>query len=172
MPAPRALPAPQETIVLLTETLVSRALEVSRESERKRVIVPFHKNDADNPHRMFNAMQPQTYVRPHRHLVVPKSEVFLVLRGALDFVVFEEDGAISFARTLRAGSEEFGVDLAPGRFHGILVREPDTLVYEVKPGPYAASNDKDFASWAPPEGDPGVPAYVAKLERQLAAYRV
>jgi cupin fold WbuC family metalloprotein len=171
MSAPRALPASQEPIVLLTESLVQRALEVSRASDRKRVIVPFHKSDDDNPHRMFNAMQPGTYVRPHRHLVVPKSEVFLVLRGALDFLVFDDDGALEFARTLRAGSEDFGVDLAPGRFHGILVREPDTLVYEVKPGPYAASNDKDFAAWAPAEGEPGVPAYVASLERALARYR-
>ncbi|HEX5655770.1 MAG TPA: WbuC family cupin fold metalloprotein [Polyangiales bacterium] len=172
MPTPRALPAPQEPIVLLTESLVQRAFEVSRESDRKRVIVPFHKSAEDNPHRMFNAMQPGTYVRPHRHLAVPKSEVFLVLRGALDFVVFAEDGTIELARTLRAGSEDFGIDLAPGLFHGLLVREPDTLVYEVKPGPYAAADDKDFASWAPAEGDPGVPAYVAALEHALARYRV
>jgi cupin fold WbuC family metalloprotein len=171
MPAPRALPAPQEPIVLLTETLVQRALEASRASDRQRVIAPFHKHHDDNPHRMFNAMQPATYVRPHRHLAVPKSEVFLVLRGALDFVVFREDGAIELACTLRAGSEQFGVDLAPGLFHGILVREPDTLVYEVKPGPYAPSSDKDFASWAPAEGDPSVPAYLAELEAALARYR-
>ncbi len=156
--------------MLLTEALVQRAFEVSRESDRKRVIVPFHKNHDDNPHRMFNAMQPGTYVRPHRHLEVPKSEVFLVLRGALDFVVFEDNGVIQFARTLRAGSEDFGVDIVPGLFHGIVIREPDTLVYEVKPGPYAPSNDKDFASWSPAEGSPAVPAYIASLEQALARY--
>ncbi|HEY6879239.1 MAG TPA: WbuC family cupin fold metalloprotein, partial [Polyangiales bacterium] len=152
MSSPRALPVSPEPIVLLTEALVQRALEVSRASDRKRVIQPFHKGHDDNPHRMFNAMQPATYVRPHRHLSVPKSEVFLILRGALDFLVFDDEGTITFARTLRAGGDEFGIDIGPGMFHGILVREPDTLVYEVKPGPYAAHDDKDFAPWAPAEG--------------------
>jgi cupin fold WbuC family metalloprotein len=171
MPTPRALQVPPEPIVVLSEELVQRALAISRESDRKRVIQPFHKSAEDNPHRMFNAMQPGTYVRPHRHAQVPKSEVFLILRGALDFIVFDDHGAISFARRLCAGSAEFGIDIAPGLFHGILVREPDTLVYEVKPGPYAPHDDKDFAAWAPPEGDPRVAAYVEQLEHALSLYR-
>lgn len=171
MPAPRALPAPQEPIVLLTEARIQRALEASRESDRKRVIAPFHKNDEDPLHRMFNAMQPETYVRPHRHFEVPKCEVFLVLRGALDLVVFDQQGVITFACALRAGSEQFGADLAAGLFHCVIVREPDTLMYEVKPGPYAPASDKDFAPWAPAEGEPGVPAFRAQLERALERYR-
>jgi hypothetical protein len=31
--------------------------------------------------------------------------------------------------------------------------------------PYSASDDKDFASWAPREGDPGAPDYLAMLLR-------
>lgn len=168
MAAPRALSAPSEPIVVLSQCLVERALEVSRESERKRVIQPFHKNHAENLHRMFNAMQPGTYVRPHRHLSVPKSEVFLLLRGAMDFMVFDDDGRIEFARRLRAGSEDFGIDLAPGKFHSMIVRAPDTVMYEVKPGPYSAQDDKDFAAWAPAEGHAGVAAYLQQLELALA----
>ena len=32
--------------------------------------------------------------------------------------------------------------------------EPDTVILEVKKGPYDANTDKKFASWAPAEGDP------------------
>ncbi|MGD8861079.1 MAG: hypothetical protein PVI30_13820 [Myxococcales bacterium] len=36
-----------------------------------------------------------------------------------------------------------------------MALEPDTLIYEVKPGPWSAATDKSFAPWAPAEGDPG-----------------
>lgn len=166
----RALPAPQEAVVILGRTLVERALAASRRSERGRVILPLHKSHEDPLHRMFNALQPGTYVRPHRHLSTSKSESFIVLRGALDFLVFNEQGRIALARRLEAGGESFGIDVAPRCFHSFLVREPDTLLFEVKPGPYSASDDKDFAAWAPPEGASEVAAYLVKLEEALTAY--
>ena len=59
--------------------------------------------------------------------------------------------------------DAFGVDLVPGVYHTLVVLEPDTVIYEVKDGPYVASNDKAFAPWAPPEGSPEAPAYMARL---------
>lgn len=171
MTSSRALPPPSQPVVLLTRTLVEQALSASRESERKRVILPFHKSHAETLHRMFNALQPGTYVRPHRHRSPPKSEAFLVLQGALDFVVFDEQGALAQVQRLAAGTDTFGIDLAPGLFHAFLVRMPDTLIYEVKPGPYSVLDDKDFASWAPAEGTPEVPVYLQALERELEAYQ-
>jgi len=165
--SPRALPAPSESVIVLSTAHVEQALAASRVSCRKRVILPFHKQPDELLHRMFNALQPGSYVQPHRHLRTRKSETFIVLRGALDFVVFDEHGAIALARRLTAGGPEFGIDLAPGAYHSFLVREPDTLVFEVKQGPYIASDDKDFAPWAPAEGDDGVAAYVAELECAL-----
>lgn len=164
MTSSRALPAPSQPVVLLTRALADQALSASRDSDRKRVILPFHKSHAENVHRMFNALQPGTYVRPHRHLAPPKSEVFLVLQGALDFVLFQEDGSIQQVQRLAAGSDTFGIDLAPGLFHAFVVRSVDTLIYEVKPGPYSALDDKDFAPWAPAEGTPDVPAYLEALD--------
>jgi cupin fold WbuC family metalloprotein len=164
----RALDAPTGDVVLVTEALAEQALSASRGSERKRMILPFHKSHADTLHRMFNALQPGTYVRPHRHLSVPKAEVFLVLRGAVEVVVFHDDGRVRDCFALRAGGPAFGLDLAPGLFHSFLVREADTLLYEVKAGPFSESTQQDFAAWAPQEGSPEVPAYLAALEAELA----
>jgi len=166
-----ALDPPSGAVVCVSNAHLDQALEAARASARKRMILPFHKSHEDPLHRMLNAMQPGTYVQPHRHLSVPKAEVFLVLRGAIDFIVLNEAGNIEHALALRAGTPEFGVDLAPGLFHTFLVREPDTVLYEIKCGPYTGLNDKDFAPFAPPEGSPNVPVYVASLERTLAAFR-
>ena len=167
MPTPRALPAPPEPIVIMTRAHVEQALAVSRASERRRVILPFHKGDEAPLHRMFNALQPGTYVQPHRHLTVPKAELFVVLRGAVDALIFDDDGGISLAARLEAGGEAFGIDIAPGRYHSFLVRAPDTLMYEVKQGPYSPLDDKDFAKWAPREGTAEVGAYLLALEEAL-----
>lgn len=171
MSKPRALSAPSESVVVLDRTLVETALAASRESERRRVILPFHKSHEERLHRMFNALQPGTYVQPHRHLTSDKSEVFLLLKGALDFLLFDESGALTRVERLAAGSDAFGIDVMPGHYHGFVVREPDTLIYEVKPGPWVEGGDKDFAPWAPPEGAPDAARYAAALEQQIAALR-
>ncbi|MFT3928091.1 MAG: WbuC family cupin fold metalloprotein [Myxococcales bacterium] len=167
MATPRALPPPEGELVVISQELAERALEASRASERKRMIVPFHKQGADPLQRMFNALQPGTYVRPHRHTSPPRAEVFLVLRGAIDLVVFDDEGNVTFSRRLKAGGAEFGLDLAPGLFHSFIVREPDTLLYEVKAGPYVEASAKDFATWAPEEGSSEVQAYLQRLTDAL-----
>ncbi len=167
MSSRRALDAPSGDIVVVGQELAEQALAASRMSERKRVILPFHKDHADPLHRMFNAVQPGTYVRPHRHASTPRAEVFLVLRGEIDLVVFHDGGQVRFSRRLRAGSEGFGIDLAPGLFHTFLVRAWDTLLYEVKSGPYVEASAKDFAPWAPEEGSPDVERYLSELEARL-----
>jgi cupin fold WbuC family metalloprotein len=164
-----ALDPPPEAVVEVSTQHIETALRASRESPRKRVILPFHKSDEDPLHRMLNAAQPGTYVQPHRHASVPRAEVFLVLRGACDVVLFDDDGRVTRVLRLRAGSERFGADLGPGVFHTFLAREPDTVLYEIKCGPYTKSTAKDFAAWAPKEGSSEVDAYLAGLEREIAA---
>jgi cupin fold WbuC family metalloprotein len=154
----------------MSEDQLQALLAASRASVRKRLILPFHKRADELLHRMFNALQPGTYVQPHRHLSPPKVEAFVVLRGMLDFVVFHDDGEIQLAQRLAAQGRSFGIDLAPGCFHSFVVREPDTLVYEVKQGPYSAADDKDFATWAPAEGAPGVADYQRKLDEALSLH--
>jgi len=117
---------------------------------------------------MFNAVQPDSYIPPHRHLEPPKSECWIVLRGALAFFTFDDQGAIVECLEIRAGGEIFGVDLDPCIYHTFVALEPDTVVYEVKDGPYAAATDKAFPEWAPREGSPEASDYMGKLSAEFA----
>jgi cupin fold WbuC family metalloprotein len=159
----RALDAPAGELVVLSRSLVEDVCEASRTSPRRRIILPFHKREDELLHRMLNVIQPDSYVRPHRHLEPPKAEAWVVLRGALAFFTFEEDGRIRDCLSLAAGGEQFGVDLAPGIFHGLVALAPDTVIFEVKNGPFAPANDKAFAAWAPAEGSPEAAGYMAAL---------
>jgi len=154
MSNPRALPAPSGPISWLSQDLLQGAITASRSNPRRRVIQPFHRSQSATLQRMFNAVQPDSYIPPHRHLDPPKAESWIVLRGALAFFTFDEQGAISECLEIRAGGEIFGVDLEPG-------------VYEVKDGPYSPATDKAFAEWAPGEGTPEAGDYLAKLAAEF-----
>lgn len=145
--------------------LIARLLEEARRSPRRRVNYNFHRTPAEDPNRFLNVMLDGTYVAPHRHLAVPKPELFLVLEGRIVLFVFDDEGRVRERLVAGAGGPEgrVGVDVAPGIWHSLAVAGPYAVVCEVKPGGYDPATDKQFAPWAPREGDPGAADYLAAL---------
>ena len=68
------------------------------------------------------------------------------------FVDFDNTGEIENYFQLSSDSFNIGIDIEPGVFHTFFALVEDTILFEVKPGPYDQASDKDFASWAPAEG--------------------
>lgn len=130
-------------------------------TERRRLNHNFHAGPNDNPHRFLNVLLRGTYIRPHRHLDPPKSETFVVLEGRAEVLIFNEDGTIASRHML--GEEALGIDLSPGIWHTVLAVTESVVCFEVKPGPWEPASDKEFARWAPPEGDPAVGNYLQTL---------
>ena len=118
-------------------------------------------------HRMVVGLQPATYIPPHRHLSNDKAETLLVLRGKLGVLIFDENGQLLDKRVLLADGESLGVDLPPGVFHGLVVLEPDSVMFECKAGPYQPVGDGELAHWAPREGEPEVAQYQAWMRSQF-----
>lgn len=134
-------------------------------SPRRRINLNLHAELADPIQRLLNAAEPGTYVRPHRHRP-DRWELFAILRGAMDLLLFGDDGAIARRAAITAGSGL--IEIAGGTWHSFVVRTPGTIALEVKPGPYIAASDKDFAAWAPREED----AEAAQMVAWLATARV
>jgi cupin fold WbuC family metalloprotein len=168
---PKALPAPKGPVIVMNRTLLSEVVEAARQSPRRRMILPFHQSAGDSLHRMFNALQPESYVQPHRHLDPPKAETVVVIKGAICFVVFSDRGDITDWSVLSAGDDAFGIDAAPGLYHTFFALQPDTVVFEAKVGPYHPASEKDFADWAPREESPESASYLAALQTKLGSLR-
>ena len=164
--SPVATKSCHETVAAIDLELVERKAYDARRSARQREVHAFHEGDADPLQRMLNALQPGTYVRPHRHLEPPRSEALVVLQGMLGYMSFAGDGTPDDESFLLLERERgaYGCDIRPGVWHTIFALVPDTVIFEVKPGPYRPANDKDFAAWSPPEGSPAAPAYLAGIE--------
>lgn len=154
-------------VQIIDDELIERTLAKARNSPRQRANHNFHPTHDDVCHRFLNAWIRGTYVAPHRHLSVPKPEGFLVLRGELACFVFDDTGAVTDRLVLGRGSCR-GVDLAPGIWHTLAPLTAEAVCYEVKPGPWDPATDKEFAPWAPREGEPGAAAYLAALIATLA----
>jgi cupin fold WbuC family metalloprotein len=164
-----ALDPPASAATPITEEMLDQARDASRESPRGRIIFPLQKT-ADAPlQRMFNAMQPGSYVQPHCHDVTPKPETVIVLRGSIAYFVFDDQGAVTNTIIAKAGSPTFGIDSTPNVWHTFFALEPDTVVFECKPGPYNPTTDKRFAPWAPPEGSPEADTLLAQLKARLSS---
>jgi cupin fold WbuC family metalloprotein len=158
----------QRPIQTITSTLLDELLRRAAVSPRRRAIHCLHGGDWEHCHRMLNALTPGTYVRPHRHDSDYQSEAFILLRGRLALLLFDEDGGVDFeqSRILSPIDGLFGMDIPPRLWHSLVALE-DAVIYEVKGHPaggYVQERDKNFALWSPEEGSPESESYLRKIE--------
>ena len=135
----------------------------ARETPRRRLNLNFHADPAHPAHRLLNAVEPGSYIRPHRHADPSKDETFVVLRGAFGVVLFDASGNVTHTEVIRAGGELVGAHIPAGVFHSLVALEPGSVFFEVKAGPYEVLTDKEWGGWSPPENDPAAATYVARL---------
>ena len=132
-------------------------------SPRRRLNLNLHGDYADPCQRLFNAVEPDSYLRPHRHTDPPKPECFVAIRGRFHLLIFNDAGNIVERVELAPQGPAVAADVPAGAWHGIIALEPGSIFFETKPGPYAPLSDKDFAPWAPPEGSPEVVVYLQNM---------
>ena len=109
----------------------------------------------DTVQRFINVLQPGTYVRPHRHLRAQDGngfELFLVLQGEIGFLVLDTQGQVLQTERLCAEGPTYGLELSEGQYHTLIALAPDTVMFEIKEGPYVPAADKDFMDAFPAEG--------------------
>lgn len=147
--------------MILTKSDLTDLSERARGTPRLRLNRNLHEMD-DPVHRLLNALEPGTYIAPHRHLSPPKSETIVVVAGALGLVLFDDSGSVRDAVRLVAGGERFGADLPPSAWHTLVALEPGTVFFETKSGPYARPRPEDLLPGFPAEGE----SPAADLERR------
>lgn len=135
-------------------SLLDETCRMANTSDRKRKNANFHPSDDFPAHRLINAMQPGSYVRPHRHLDPHKDESLVVLRGRFGYLSFDDRGAILETLTLEANGPVFGIDIPHGTMHTLLALEPDSVFFEAKAGPFMPLAANEVALWSPADGTP------------------
>lgn len=151
------------SIKKINQTILDNVTKEAISAPRKRKNYNFHDSFDDTINRMLNAVEPGSYVQPHKHENPDKREVFLVLQGRIAVVFFDTNGQVTEVEILDASEGRYGVEIPPSVWHSIISLKSGTVVYEIKDGPYSPMDDKNFAEWAPKEGDEGCEQWLNDL---------
>lgn len=96
----------------------------------------------DDCQRMLNAIEPGTFIPPHRH--TNTSEDVVVLRGIAEEVFFSDDGQEMSRIQLVPGSDLTAVHIPIGQYHQLRSLQSGTVVIEFKNTRYAADYTEDY----------------------------
>ena len=148
----------------------------ARVSTRLRQHRNIHQSYQDSCQRLFNAIEPDSYIRPHRHATDPKDELLIAVRGLMLLVTFDDQGAVS--NMLHLGIKMLGDEVAVGFevpasiWHTVIALESGCVLLEIKSGPFDPTQPKDLAAWAPEEGSAAAPDYLKSLLQTSCGYKV
>lgn len=148
---------------VVTPELLRQLSAVAQENPRLRKNYNLHPSDHSRCHRLLNAIEPASYIRPHRHLDPEKEEGFILMSGALGIISFRDDGRVAETVLLSPATGNRAADIPAGIYHTAVSLESGTVFYESKAGPYLPLADKEKAPWAPEEGNQEAEAYLDKL---------
>ena len=144
---------------IVSEQSLTELSQKAANSPRKRLNFNFHDDLADPINRMLNAFEPGTYIQPHKH-ENPDKKYF---DEKAELVIFDESGNPTEFVLLDPQKGNHAIEIPPGIWHSVFSLATGTVAYELKDGPYQQILDKNFAPWAPKEGDPGCAAYLSAL---------
>jgi cupin fold WbuC family metalloprotein len=152
---------------IVSRDLLQQLTESARTSPRLRKNHNLHHSDESRCHRLLNAIEPASYIRPHRHLDPEKDEAFILMSGRLGIILFSESGEVTETVVLSHQEGMQAADVPNGIYHTAVSLEPGTVFFESKAGPYLPLREAEIAVWAPPEGNGGAAKYLEQLRQLL-----
>jgi cupin fold WbuC family metalloprotein len=150
---------------IIDNELFQALCERADDEPRRRTHHLLHASHDEPVQRMLIAIQPGTYFRPHRHSDPPQWELMLVLKGAAAWLGFDGNGRVTARHEAGAHRGAKGLEYPESVWHALVCLAPDTVLLEVKQGPYAPTPPGDFAAWSPAEDDPRAGDYVRWMLR-------
>ena len=151
------------------DVLTQSAEQSSRQRQHKNI----HQHYNDPCQHLFNAIGIDSYIRPHRHSIDPKDECLIAVRGRMALLVFDDIGQVK--QVVRFGDQtneaqqaiSVGVNLPAGVWHTVIAEMPDSILFEVKSGPFNPEQAKEWAAWAPAENTPEAAEYLMELKHRV-----
>lgn len=140
-------------VEFITNPLIDSVIDRARRSPRLRMNYNLHRDEAEPVNRLLNAMHRGTFVPVHRHLNPSLSESCVVLRGRVGVVIYDEEGHVTERRLVGRDTDACGFDIEAGIWHSLVVLEDDTVLFEVKQGPYTPLAAENIAPWSPDAQD-------------------
>lgn len=114
----------------------------AKASERLRMNYNLHDSLDAKAQRLLNALEVGTVLPIHRHQYT--SETYILVRGKIRVMFYNEIGEETESCVLDPLQGNYGIHISDGQWHTLEVLEDDSVIFEVKDGPYAPLEPEDI----------------------------
>ena len=148
---------------------LDRLVTQAKNSPRLRQHSNIHLDYSDPCQRLFNAIEPDSYIRPHHHGI----ESLFAIRGLMALIVFDNDGDVEeihrFGVELSPSSPNIasGLEIPLDKWHTVVSLASGSILLEIKAGPFDPVMPKSLAPWAPEEGTSDGVNYIRHLRKKI-----
>ena len=129
-----------KTIVLIDNEILDSLTARAQASPRLRMNLNFHQSLDEKCHRFLNAVEPGANIPVHRH--PEKEESFVVLRGRIRVITYNDDGTVIENIALNPSEGRYGVNVGKNVWHTVEALEPGSVIFECKEGPYVRHEEE------------------------------
>jgi len=154
----------------ISSTVLANLASSAELSPRARAHLNLHSDYAEPCQRLLNAIQPGSYISPHRHVGDHADECMIALKGRLALLTFTDGGGIESVTIFGPDTDCVGLEVAAGEWHTVVALESNSVIFETKSGPFDPTQAKAPAPWAP-VGETACRRYMAELYRQIDGWR-
>ena len=127
---------------VLKSKILDETTAKAAESPRLRMNSNLHESFDDVVQRMFNALEPGTFVPIARHPY--SNETLIMLRGKLRVLIYDDHKNIIEDVVIAADTENIGYHIPKGTWHQVESLEEGTVCFETREGPYAPVAECDI----------------------------
>ena len=120
--------------MIIDDDLLNRIAGQAKECNRLRMNYNLHESLEAKAQRLFNGLEPGTKLPIHRH--VGTSETYILIRGRITVTLFDDNKNVIEVTDLDLSKGKFGIHIPQNTWHGVEVKESETVIFEVKDGPY------------------------------------
>ena len=155
-------------VEFIDDALLGEVADKARQAERLRINYNFHRSTDEPVNRLLNTMNRGSYLPVHRHLLPERTESCVVVKGKIGLSIYDDNGREIERRIVGPDCGCYGFDIEAGVWHGLVVLEDDTTLFEIKQGPYAPISPDNLAPWTPAVDDKqAVEKFVKELEQSF-----
>ncbi|MBK5145051.1 WbuC family cupin fold metalloprotein [Budviciaceae bacterium BWR-B9] len=132
---------------MIDRKIIEELYKQANISERKRAHYQLHYSHQDKVQRLLIALIKGSYVEPHFHELHNQWEMFSVLDGCIRVCIYDEGGDIINTFLAGPGENSSLVEFSPGEIHSVECISNQTLMLEIKEGPFDPNYAKAFPKW-------------------------
>lgn len=128
--------------MLINNELLDVVSQKAMNSERLRMNFNLHDSLEAKAQRLLNALQIGTVLPIHRH--AHTAETYILLRGKIKVLFYDDNKNVTDSFILDPKQGDYGVHIPVFQWHTLEVLENNTVIFEVKDGPYTPLQPEDI----------------------------